>query len=54
MPNYSERKTAFDKAINSINNKAGYQVIRNHKTSILAEMSKEFNYADVFQSMEKQ
>jgi SpoVK/Ycf46/Vps4 family AAA+-type ATPase len=51
-PNYLERKIAFENAINQTNKRAGYQVIRNYNTEYLAEISEEFNYADIFQSVE--
>jgi SpoVK/Ycf46/Vps4 family AAA+-type ATPase len=52
IPNKLERKIAFEDAINEVNKKAKYQVIRNYNTEILSNMSENFNYADIYQSID--
>jgi len=52
LPNETERKIAFEKARDKINNQAGYQVVRGMSPEILAEMSNGFSYADIFQIVE--
>lgn len=51
LPNKSERKIAFQKVINQINEKVGYQVIRCYNLDSLVDLSKDFNYADIKQSI---
>ena len=52
LPEKLERKVAFENAIYSVNNDAGYQVVRNYNLDNLVELSEKFNYADIFQSVE--
>jgi len=52
LPNFEERKIAYDNAINQVNDKANYKVVRAYSSEPLAEISKGFNYADIFQSIE--
>ncbi len=52
LPRIEEREKAFKRAIEKANERAKYSVIRNYKTQNLAEMSDNFNYADIFQSVE--
>jgi ATP-dependent 26S proteasome regulatory subunit len=47
LPNLEERTAAYEHFIYTINNEAGYSVVRNAKPKILGEMSKGFNYADI-------
>lgn len=53
LPDERERKAGFRKAISNINKKAGYNVIRGYRFEPLVELSKGFNYADIFQSVER-
>lgn len=53
LPNKLERKLAFDNSIEQVNNRAGYKVIRAFMTEPLAELSDGFNYADIYQSVER-
>ena len=50
-PNQSERDFAYTHTINQINDRAGYQVIRNYNTLSLAKRSDKFSYADVIESV---
>ncbi len=50
-PNQSEREFAFNHTINKINESADYQVVRSYNTKNLSEMSNEFSYADVVESV---
>ena len=52
LPNKEERKIAYEHAINQANNKAKYKVIRIKDINTLANLSDNFNYADIFQSVE--
>lgn len=47
LPKFEERKVAYDREIESLNERALYRVIRGAKPEILAEMSEGFNYADI-------
>jgi len=47
LPNQIERKDAYINFICEKNKRAGYMVIRNYDSKILAEMSEGFNYADI-------
>jgi len=53
LPNYEERVLGFKNAIKTLNKKSDYKVIRNYNPEILSEISEGFNYADVYQSIEK-
>ncbi len=53
LPKIEEREKAFKHAILQRNAKAGYCVIRGYNPEILAEMSDNFNYADIYQSVEE-
>lgn len=53
MPNFNERKLAYNNAIKNINKLAGYKVIRTYSLEPLADISKGFSYADIYQSIEK-
>lgn len=53
LPNLLERKLAYENAINFVNERAGYKVIRNYNSETLGEISNGFNYADIYQSTEK-
>ena len=50
-PNRVEREKAFEHAIIQINEKAGYSVVRNYNISELANISNEFSYADIMESV---
>ena len=50
-PNKSERNDAFRFAINKINEKAGYSVIRNYDIYSLSDISDGFSYSDVVESI---
>jgi len=52
LPNFEERKFAYERAIRKFNSKAQYKVIREYNLENLAEISKGFNYADIFQTVE--
>ena len=52
LPNELERKAAYKQAIELVNKRAGYQVVRNYNLDNLVEISNNFNYADIFQSVE--
>ena len=47
LPDFDARKYAFEREIDTLNNKAIYRVIRGARPEILAEMSEGFNYADI-------
>jgi len=51
MPNYEERKIAFKHTVNQINERAQYQVVRNYDLDTLSEMSNDFSYADIVESV---
>ena len=50
-PNESEREMAYTHAINQINEKAGYMVVRGYNTRDLAKISNNFSYSDVIESI---
>ncbi|MFW6047492.1 MAG: AAA family ATPase, partial [Candidatus Woesearchaeota archaeon] len=52
LPNEEERKIGFKKAVENINKRAGYSVIRGTNYDNLVELSEGFSYADIFQSVE--
>lgn len=52
LPTIEERESAFKRAIEKVNERAKYSVVRNYKTQNLAELSENFNYADIFQCVE--
>ena len=51
MPDAEERKVAYQHSIDQINKKAGYQVVRNYSTDVLAELTKGYSYADIAESV---
>ena len=51
-PSKLERKLAYENAIKTVNEKAGYQVARNINYNNLSELSEGFNYADIYQSID--
>lgn len=51
LPNKQERDFAYEHTIKKINQKAGYQVVRCFDTDKLSEISNEFSYADIVQSV---
>ncbi|MCK4650068.1 ATP-binding protein [Candidatus Pacearchaeota archaeon] len=50
-PNQPEREFAYNHAIEQINDKAGYMVIRKYNVSKLAEISDRFSYSDITESV---
>jgi len=52
LPNFEERKFAYERAIEKYNNRAQYKVIREYNLDNLSEISEGFNYADIFQTVE--
>lgn len=51
MPGELERKLAFNHQINSINECAGYQVVRKYDSSELANNTNNFSYADISETI---
>jgi SpoVK/Ycf46/Vps4 family AAA+-type ATPase len=47
LPTEKDREEAFSKSIKTINNRAGYEVIRNCNSLELAKITPHFNYADI-------
>jgi len=53
LPNYEERVYAFKNVIKNINKNATYKVVRSYNSDNLGELSEGFNYADIYQTMQK-
>lgn len=53
LPNEKERRELFQIAIDRLNKKAGYQVIRRYNVNTLAEMTEGYNGADVVNVVEQ-
>jgi SpoVK/Ycf46/Vps4 family AAA+-type ATPase len=51
-PNKNEREFGFQHAIDKVNSKAGYQVIRDYDVSELSVISDGFSYADVVEAVD--
>ena len=50
-PTLSEREFAYEHTIDQINEKAGYSVVRGYNTKTLADMTNNFSYADINESV---
>lgn len=53
LPDYNDRKKGFEVAMNRINERAGYQIIRSFSYDNLAELSEGMSYADIVSATER-
>jgi len=53
LPSAEDRVIAYNQFIDKANARAGYKVVRGANTEILSEMSNNFNYADIKQSVDE-